>query len=294
MQIRDFDSKMQQVARKTAPDWKTKKHQKKQNPKKKSSPLIIQFRTVTLQHTFTASDLVPDIFQSNTASRYVFILPTWPFSLQKVAFSQLPHSEVSLVYPSHFHIDSFRSLPFGLKYITWYYGKSWPFAYDNTWWLWSWGHVSRLNRAVSGQGKETEMTNWDLNQRGNAWCWQVWGVSKGADIQSMDETALLEGALRIVELDKLVCSCLFIGFQAPWVQWCIQPMGCNLRNPFVSNLEQDWWEHGGIVCWKVCVAQACWNLSMFLMKICCSSARAHQFLTRISCGTARQAKQLHS
>ena len=45
-----------------------------------------QFRTVTLQHTFKASDLVPDIFQNNTASRYVFILPTWPFSLQKVAF----------------------------------------------------------------------------------------------------------------------------------------------------------------------------------------------------------------
>ena len=111
MQIRDFGSKMQQVARKTAPDWTTKKIKKK-----KSSPLIIQFRTATLQHTFKASDLVPDIFQSNTASRYVFILPTWPFSLQKNAFSQLSHSEVSWVYPSHFHIDSFRSLLFGLKY----------------------------------------------------------------------------------------------------------------------------------------------------------------------------------
>ena len=68
------------------------------------------------QHTFAASDLAPDIFQNNTASRYVFILPTWPFLLQKNAFSQLPHSEVSLVYPSHFQIDSFRSFPFGLKY----------------------------------------------------------------------------------------------------------------------------------------------------------------------------------
>ena len=105
MQIRDFGSKMQQVARKTAPDRKTKniKTKTKQNPKKNHHPSSSNFVPLLLQHTFKASDLVPDIFQTNTA-------------LQKIAFSQLPHSEVSLVYPSHFHIDSFRSLPFGLKF----------------------------------------------------------------------------------------------------------------------------------------------------------------------------------
>ena len=94
---------------------KTIKTKTRQNPKTNHRSSSSNFVPLLLQHTFKASDLVPDIFQSNTASRYVFILPTWPFSLQKITFSQLPNSEVSLVYPSHFHIDSFRSLPFGLK-----------------------------------------------------------------------------------------------------------------------------------------------------------------------------------
>ena len=140
MQIRDFGSKMQQVARKTAPDWKTKKRQKKLKKIITPHPSSSNFVPLLLQHTFKASDLVPDIFQSNTASRYVFILPTWPFSLQKVAFSQLPHSEVSLVYPSHFHIDSFRSLPFGFKleYIDSYRPYFWTNSRD------SWSPASRL------------------------------------------------------------------------------------------------------------------------------------------------------
>ena len=108
-------------SKENCPRLKKKKHPLKKQykiPKKNHHPSSSNFVPLLLQHAFKASDLVPDIFQSNIASRYVFILPTSPFSLQTIAFSQLPHSEVSLVYFSHSHIDSFRSLPFDLKFRT--------------------------------------------------------------------------------------------------------------------------------------------------------------------------------
>ena len=59
-------------SKENCPKMKKQKTFKQKKVKKKHHPSLSNFVPLLLQHTFKASDLVPDIFQSNTASRLCF------------------------------------------------------------------------------------------------------------------------------------------------------------------------------------------------------------------------------